>query len=338
MPEVQVVLVNPIYEGNVGSTARVMKNLRDFVGESSTISGVGLVVLLLASVRLIFTIERIFNAVWGAPVRRRWIPRIALYTVGLFALAMLVGAIGLGVQRLLRSPYAGLVTSPAAESFFPVAIEFAALTLLYRFLPNALVRWSVAALAGGIIAVLLELLRWLFGLYVRMLSQVNLITGSLTLVLLTLVSLFLVWVLILLGVELAHVLQTRAARRRVSGGQRAGRAENAVRMLLSLASGGSQLLSELYRRQEGSSDEAREMLDCLRDHGVLVGDAAHGYALARDPDRITVSEVVEAISPDLYTISPEEQDPVVLTLEPLFQRLDGERRALLSTTLAELKS
>ncbi len=26
MPEVQVVLVNPLYEGNVGSTARVMKN------------------------------------------------------------------------------------------------------------------------------------------------------------------------------------------------------------------------------------------------------------------------------------------------------------------------
>ncbi len=26
MPEVQIVLVNPLYEGNVGSTARVMKN------------------------------------------------------------------------------------------------------------------------------------------------------------------------------------------------------------------------------------------------------------------------------------------------------------------------
>jgi membrane protein len=318
-------------------TARVTQNLREFVGESTTISGIGLAVLALASLRLVFTIERIFNAVWGAPVRRKWIPRIALYTVGLFALAMLIGAIGLGTQHLLRSRFAGLVTSSAAESFFPVVIEFLALTLLYRFLPNAVVRWSPAALAAGTVALLLEVLRWLFGLYVRMLSRVNLITGSLTLVLLTLVSVFLVWVLILLGVELAHVLQTRAAHRRLSGQQRAGRAENAVRMLLSLASTGPQELAALYRHQEGSSDDAREILDCLRDHGLVAGDPSRGYALAREPDRITVSEIVDAISPDLYTISPREEDSVVLTLEPLFQRLDGERRALLATTLAELK-
>ena len=49
------------------------------------------------------------------------------------------------------------------------------------------------------------------------------------------------------------------------------------------------------------------------------------------------AQVVEAISPNLYTISPEEQDNVVVTLEPLFQRLEAERRTLLGATLAELK-
>ena len=318
-------------------TARVTENLRTFVRESTAISGIGLVVLILASVRMIFTVERIFNAVWGAPSRRRLMPRIALYILVLFALAMLVGSVAFGVQLLRGSPLAPIATSPAAGWLFPVAIELAALTLLYRFLPNALVRWSAAAAAGATVALLLELLRWAFGMYVRMLSRVNLITGSLTLLLLTLVSLFLVWALILLGVELAHVLQTGAAHRRLAGVRRAGRAENAIRMLLSLASGGARVLAELYRQQEGSSDDAREMLDCLRDNGLVVGDASSGYALARPPERITVSDVVEAISPDLYTISPEEQDRVVLTLEPLFEKLDGERRALLSTTLADLE-
>jgi hypothetical protein len=47
---------------------------------------------------------------------------------------------------------------------------------------------------------------------------------------------------------------------------------------------------------------------------------------------------VDAISPNLYTITPEEDDRVVQTLEPLFARLDAERRALLGATLADLRS
>jgi DNA-binding IscR family transcriptional regulator len=70
---------------------------------------------------------------------------------------------------------------------------------------------------------------------------------------------------------------------------------------------------------------------------TFAGDPASGYALARAPAKVTISDVVEAIIPDLYTISPEEEDRVVLTLEPLFHRLDGERRALLATTLADLR-
>ena len=317
-------------------TARVTNSLREFVGESTAISGIGLAVLIVASIRLIFTIERIFNAVWGAPRRRQWVPRVALYTVVLFALAMLVGAIALGIQRLLRSPLAGLVSSSAAESFFPVVIEFAALMLLYRFLPNAVVGWSAAAVAAGAVAILLETLRGLLGFYVRALSRVNLITGSLTLVLLTLLSLFLVWVLILMGVELTHVLQTRAAQRRLSGRQRAGRAENAIRMLLALARNEARVLTDLYRMQEGSSHEAQQILECLREKGLVSGDGARGFSLAREPGTITLSEVVEAVSPNLYTVSPDEEDRVVLVLEPLFHRLDAERRALLGATLADL--
>lgn len=317
-------------------TARVTDSLRDFVGESTAISGIGLAILLLASLRLIFTIERIFNAVWGAPRRQQWLRRVWLYSVGLFALAMLVGAIALGVKQLLHSPLAEIVSSPTTASLYPVAIEFVALTLLFRFLPNAPVRWSPAAVAGGTAAGLLEILRALLGLYVRALSRVNLITGSLTLVLLTLVSVFLVWAVILLGVEMTHVLQTRAAQRRLAGERRAGRAENAIRMLLRLAAGGAQTFDELYRLQEDSSDHAAEILNCLRENGLVDGDE-HGFHLARHPEKMTVAEIVEAVSPNLYAISPAERDAVVSMLEPLFERLDAERRALLgAATLADL--
>jgi DNA-binding IscR family transcriptional regulator len=69
----------------------------------------------------------------------------------------------------------------------------------------------------------------------------------------------------------------------------------------------------------------------------VAGDGARGFALAQPPDKITVARIVEAISPNLYTIAPEENDRVAQVLHPLFDRLDAERRALLGTTLADLK-
>jgi membrane protein len=319
-------------------TAKLTESLREFVAESTAISGIGLITLIVASVRLIFIVEATFNAVWGAPKRRAWFQRIAIYSFALFSLALLMGAIGSGIQLLRRfSMLETVLVSPFAETVFPFAAEFAVLTLLYHYLPNAYVRWTSAALAGGITAYLLELLRTVFGKYVAMLSQMNLITGSLSLLMFALLSVFLVWVLILLGVELTHVLQTKIGKSRRRGSVPAGRAENAIRMLLKLAEGGIHRLRELYHHQEGSSVEAEKILDCLRDAGIVAGDTARGFALAAPAEKISVAQVVDAVSPNLYTITPEEDDKVVHVLQPLFARLDSERRALLGQTLADLK-
>lgn len=320
-------------------TVQLTESLRDFVAESTAISGIGLVVLIVASVRLIFIVEATFNAVWGAPKRRAWFQRIAIYSFALFSLALLVGAIGSGIQILRKfSLLETVLVSPVAETFFPFAAEFAVLTLLYRYLPNAYVRLTSAGLAGATIAVLLELLRVVFGKYVAMLSRMNLITGSLSFLMFALISVFLVWVLILLGVELTHVLQTKIGKSRRRGRVPAGRAENAIRMLLRLAEGGIHRFRDLYHDQEASSVEAEKILECLRDAKIVDGDGARGFVLAEPPDKITVARVVDAISPNLYTITPEEDDRVVQTLQPLFARLDAERRALLGATLSDLKS
>ena len=312
-------------------TARITQNLRDFVSESMAISTIGLIFLIVSSVRLIFIIEATFNAVWGAPKRRAWFSRMAIYTFVLIVLALLMGAIASGV---------GGLGSFAAFPTFPFLVEFAALTLLYRFLPNAHVHWTSAAIAGAVTAGLLELLRTIFGRYVETLSRMNLITGSLTLLMLTLVSVFFVWVLILLGVELTHVLQTKLRRRKrgiLPGAVKAGRAENAIRMLVRLAGGGPVRFRDLYKDQEASSVEAEKILDCLRENGLVHGSNAQGYELSIPPGDITVARVVEAISPNLYAITPDEEDKVCKVLQPLFDRMDAERRALLGATIADLR-
>jgi len=318
-------------------SARVTESLRDFVSESTAISGIGLAILLVASVRLIFIIEGIFNAVWGAPKRRRFWSRLALYTLVLFALALLLGSVGLGARLLRRSGMGGLLDSDRMGALFPFVAEAVALTLLYRYLPNARVRLRPALAAAVTVALSLEALRALFGLYVSGLSRMNLITGTLTLVLLTLVSIYLVWALVLLGVELTHVLQIGSARRRVEGNRAAGRAENAIRMLLCLRRGETRSFKELSDAQQGPTAEAQEILECLQHATLIRGDTTNGYALCRRPGATTLAEVVDAVSPNLLALSTGAADPIVTTLAPLFLRLEGERRAVLGTTLAELR-
>ncbi|MGH9316717.1 MAG: YhjD/YihY/BrkB family envelope integrity protein [Thermoanaerobaculia bacterium] len=315
-------------------TARVTENLRDFIAESTAISGIGLAIFILASIRLIFIVEGVFNAVWGAPRRRARLSRVLMYGLVLLALALLLGALGLGL-RVLKGSATGhaILTSPAAISVFPFAIEFGTLTLLYHYLPNALVRGSPAALAGGVVAAALELLRFLFHLYVRALSQMNLITGSLALVLFTLVSIYLAWVLILMGVELTCVLQGGGQR---PAGRSAGLAEKAIRMLVRLAAGRAGRIEDLYTEQEASSVEAEQLLEQLRAGGLIEGDRTEGFILARPAHRITVADVVNAISPDLFTVAHEAEDRVALVLEPIFHRLHAARRSLLSATIADL--
>ncbi len=308
------------------------QNLRAFIAESTTLSGIGFVLLIVASVRLIFVVEELFNAVWGAPRRRAWVTRIVLYMFMLLVLSLLIGGLGGG----LRST--GLASAaPLPAGLVPFLVEIVALTLLYRYLPNAHVYWRSAGIAGVVVALLLELLRALFGLYVEALSRMNLVTGSLSLVLLVLFSIYFVWVLILLGVELTHVLQKTIRRGRRNRGAGPGRAENAIRMLLRLAAGGSHQFRALYHEQDDSSVEAEGLLGQLRAKGLIEGDRARGFALAKRPEEITIARIVEAISPNLYTITPEESDAVARALAPLFERLDAERRSLLGATLADLR-
>lgn len=319
-------------------SVRLTQNLRDFIAESTAISTIGLLALVVTSVRLIFVVEGIFNAVWGAPKRRRWIPRVLLYTLALAALGLLLGGVGIGLRALRQSvAMDSFMSSPAFDAASSYLLKALALTLLYRFLPHARVRWAPAAVAGALVALLLEVLRLLFGLYVAALSDMNLITGSLTLLLFVVLSLYFVWVLILLGVELTHVIQTRvgpAARAR----EAEGHAEKAIRLLLRLSPTEPRALKELEAQPDADTAEAAMILDSLERAGLVRGNPTDGYVLGRFPHEITVAGVVEALIPDLYRVSPRRQDRVTLVLEPLFDRLDAERRALLDATLAELRT
>ena len=304
---------------------------------ATTISSVGLVLLIIASVRLIFVVEGVFNAVWGAPRRRARLARLIIYTFTLVALGLVLGGIFWGLRALRQYvEMDSMLNSPEFATLAPFLLKAFFLTLLYRYLPNAKVRLLAAAVAGATVSLALELLRLCFGIYVEALLRMNLITGSLAFLFFAVLSLYFAWVLILLGVELTHVLQVEAAS--ASGSrQPEGRAERAIRMLLRMSSFEPSPLKDLDPDPHAPSPETVPILEDLTRAGLVAGDATAGFRLAVPGREITVARIVDALSPGLLQLNPQSQDRVTLVLEPLFFRLEVERRSLLNATLADLR-
>jgi membrane protein len=316
--------------------ARFSAGIRDFIVESKAISGIGLVLLVIASVRLVFVVEGVFNAVWGAPRRKARLARIFLYTFALAALGLVLGGIG-ALLRAIRSADAdSVLSSPAVAAAAPFLLKAFFLTLIYRYVPNARVRLAPAAVAGAACALGLELLRLAFGVYVETMLRMNLITGSLVFALFAILSLYFAWALILFGVELTHVLQ-RESSGVGTDSRREGRAEKAIRMLLRMSSVDPSPLKDLETDPDASPADTLAILEDLKKGGLIDGDATAGYRLAVSNRQITVARVIDALSPGLLHINPHGQDRVAMVLEPLFYRLASERRALLSTTLTQLR-
>jgi len=317
-------------------SARITANLREFIESARAISGIGIVALLATSLRLIFIIESAVNHVWGAPKRKRLLARLATYTMGLFVGALLIGELVSGLSELRK--LAGMETflaSAVVGRFFASLVVAAALALLYRFMPNARVSWTSAALAAVIVALLLRVIKLGFALYFRIFHTVNVIYGSLSLVLLLLLSLFFFWELVLAGVELTFVLD--AGRGATLAREGEGRAELAVRLILRLAaSQGPQRPAELQEELGRPLAEIESLAAALAGDELLSGTAEAGYALRATLARIPLSRVVAAVSPDLLCVGPEGRDRVARILRRSFRKAIAEQEIVLNVTLGDI--
>jgi membrane protein len=84
--------------------------------------------------------------------------------------------------------------------------------LLYRLVPNTRVRIRPALVGSLVAAVLWELGKWGFGLYVRTAVPYSALYGSLGLILLFLFWIHLTWLIVLFGLELSYTLQAMQER------------------------------------------------------------------------------------------------------------------------------
>ncbi len=198
---------------------QVMTALTQFAAKAQGVGSVGLMLLLLAALALMLTIDRTLNAIWRVRMPRSMAQRVLVYWA-----AATLGPLAMGVSLSLTS-YAisaskGLVgVMPGGVALLLHVIEFgllvASLTGLFHYVPNTHVRWR-HALAGGVSsAVGIELAKRLLGWYLATVPTYSMVYGAFATVPIFLIWIYLGWVIVLLGAVIAAYapsLQMRVKR------------------------------------------------------------------------------------------------------------------------------
>jgi membrane protein len=178
------------------------------------LSLLGLVVLVLAALSLFATLEGALNRIWKVKRSRRFLDRFTTFWALLTLGPVLIGySIYLTAWLQQTAVDTGLMAVEPLRSLVPVLGPFffawIAFALVYYFLPNTKVRVS-SALAGAFTAgTLFELWKRGFNFYVsKVIIVQRSVYGSLGLIPVFLGWVFAAWVILLLGSEISHLIQT----------------------------------------------------------------------------------------------------------------------------------
>jgi membrane protein len=179
------------------------------------IGGIGLLLLIWAALGLLISFEHAANQIYRAPKGRSTLSRVVIYwglvTLGPVVLVTVMYLAQRAFDVAQGVPVLGAVLGVLAR-FQSLLASFVVLLLAYTLVPNTHVRVRPAAWGALVAAVLWSLSRWGFGLYVSEFLPYMKIYGALGLIPLFLFWLYLTWLIVLFGMELAYTLQAMKGR------------------------------------------------------------------------------------------------------------------------------
>lgn len=192
--------------------------IHDFIKNthSGALGTLGMILLVSVAIRMLANIEATFNDIWGVPRGRNWFVRVVQYwAVITLGPLLLVFALGLAGGPHLQTTRTIVSEMPVIGSLvfqlLPLLLLWLVFTVFYQLVPNTKVHFS-AALVGGMVAGSLWYLNNVFGfLYVSRVVTNSKIYGSLGLVPVFMAGLYLSWMFLLFGAQVAYAYQNRSS-------------------------------------------------------------------------------------------------------------------------------
>lgn len=210
--DVKAAVLSPLLPDAGGE---VRRQIDQFLANTRQLGVVGLIGLMVTSLLLLNTIETAFNRIWRVEENRPLLLRVVAFWAILTLTPVLIGtSLTLSARLVAFADEAGLAAELAAlGGLIAFLLQASAFTLLFVAIPARRVRVG-HALAGGIVSALLfDVLKWAFGAYLASAGTYQVIYGALATIPIFLLWLYLSWMVILVGAQIAAAIPEWHARR-----------------------------------------------------------------------------------------------------------------------------
>lgn len=320
--------------------ADVAGRLRGFIEKATALTGPGIVGLAVTAVLLLANINDAFNTIWRVQDARPLPVRLLVYWA-LLTLGPLLGAASLSVTSLLFAELDGQGLTAVATWLVPpwlvsILVGAVGFGLIFLVVPNRRTH-PLHALVGGLTsAVLFEVLKYAFALYLAHIPGYQAVYGAMAALPLFLIWLYLSWSAVLLGAELSAALPEWGPHQRRAGAPWAGERLALALALLLRARRAQRTGRALSRRAlvqglPATPGEIDGVLRPLRRHGLLARTGQAEWLLGCDPMAFTLDDLLDAL--DLAPEPGEGWPPPVTRLVRTWAADSANRRR---TPLARL--
>lgn len=302
-------LLAPLGDKGVEYTEKLIEIVEGVNGKA--LAGIGLAFFLYTVISMVQKTEESFNYVWYVTKPRSFARRLTEYLsvllVGPLFIGVAIGMIGVLTSNALydyvvhNSFFAPIVTT--LGSLVPYLIVCSVFTFLYMFMPNTKVHLK-SALVGGIAGgVLWATSSVLFAAFVVDSTKNNAIYASFAIPVSALIWLYLSWLILLIGSQLAFYFQNPAYLRI---GRRDPRLSNSMRERLALnimllvgrefrSPGGGITVDTLSGRLKIPGLTLSPIVSALEQAGLLTVTEKECLQPGREMARITLDDILRVV-------------------------------------------
>ena len=187
--------------------------------QGGLITGIGIVFLLWAVIRVLGNTELAMNQIWGVVKGRSVTKKFTDYLSIMFIapiFIILISSINVFLTSNLQTiamedgflSYASSLTITLLN-FLPFILVWMLFVFLYMFMPTTRVQFKYALIAGIVAGSVYQIVQWFYIRFQIGVSSYNAIYGSLAALPLLLVWLQLSWSIVLWGTELCYIIKNR---------------------------------------------------------------------------------------------------------------------------------
>jgi membrane protein len=281
----------------------VTGSINQFTENAGRLTAVGVVFLGVTAIMLMMTIEAAFNAIWRVQRPRPLVLRVLVYW-GVLTLGPLLIGVSLTATSYLVSAslgYARQIPGGGAVllGLVPLALTALAFTLVYLVVPNRPVQLRHAAIGGCLAALMFELMKRGFAIYIAKVPSYTLVYGAFATVPIFLLWIYLSWVVALLGAVIAAALPDLYVLRRRTAGPPGAQFRDALEILRVLVraqvAARTPRTREVFAEAHVPRESGERLLEELAAAGWVARVVGDRWTLACDPDHVTLAQVYERL-------------------------------------------